>query len=150
VPDLAVVFRGNAVIVYNLKCANSHEFEGWFASGAAFEDQAAAGLVACPECASTDVGKAPMAPSLSGTKKTVFAAADRKKLRQFVAGMKKYVTENADYVGKAFPEEARKIHYGEAEERHIYGEASVEEAKELIEEGVDIAALPPDFEEEVN
>lgn len=91
-----------------------------------------------------------MAPAVAGTKKTVLATEERKKLRQFVAGMKKYVKENADYVGPRFPEEARKIHYGETEERHIYGEASVEEAKELIEEGVDIAALPPDFDEEAN
>jgi len=138
------------VIVYNLKCANRHEFEGWFASGAAFDDQAAAGLRTCPECGSIKIEKAPMAPALAGTKKTMIATEERKKLRQFVAGMKKYVKENADYVGKAFPEEARKIHYGETEERHIYGEASVEEAKELIDEGVDIAALPPDFEEEAN
>ena len=138
------------MIVYNLKCANRHEFEGWFASGAAFEDQAVAGLLTCPECGSIEIEKAPMAPALAGTKKTIIAAEERKKLRQFVAGMKKYVKENADYVGKAFPEEARKIHYGEAEERHIYGEASVEEAKALIEEGVDIAALPPDFDKEAN
>jgi hypothetical protein len=150
VPGPAVVFQGDAVIVYNLKCTNSHEFEGWFASGAAFEDQAAAGLLTCPECGSVKIDKAPMAPALAGTKKTVIAAEERKKLRQFVAGMKKYVKENADYVGKAFPEEARKIHYGEAEERHIYGEASVEEAKALIDEGVDIAALPPDFDKEAN
>ena len=138
------------MIVYNLQCVNRHEFEGWFATGAAFEDQAAAGLLTCPECGSVKIEKAPMAPALAGTKKTIIAAEERKKLRQFVAGMKKYVKENADYVGKAFPEEARKIHYGEAEERHIYGEASVEEAKELIEEGVDIAALPPDFDKEAN
>ncbi len=138
------------MIVYNLKCENRHEFEGWFASGAAFEDQAAAGLLTCPECGSVEIEKAPMAPALAGTKKSVITAEESKKLRQFVAGMKKYVKENADYVGKAFPEEARKIHYGEAEERHIYGEASVEQAKELIEEGVDIAALPPDFDKEAN
>ena len=138
------------MIVFNLKCDRSHEFEGWFASSATFEDQAAAGLLACPTCASTKVEKAPMAPAVSGAKKSVLNDGEHKKLRQFVAGMKKYVKENADYVGKAFPEEARKIHYGEAEERHIYGEASLEEAKALVEEGVDIAALPPDLDEDVN
>lgn len=138
------------MIAYSLRCANRHAFEGWFASSAAYDDQAAAGLVVCPDCASTKIEKAPMAPAVAGTKKTVLATEERKKLRQFVAGMKKYVKENADYVGPRFPEEARKIHYGETEERHIYGEASVEEAKELIEEGVDIAALPPDFDEEAN
>lgn len=138
------------MIVYSLKCAKNHAFEGWFASSAAFDDQSASGLLVCPECGSAEVEKAPMAPSVAGTKKTVIAAEERKKRSQFVAGMKKYIQENADYVGKEFPEEARKIHYGEVEERHIYGEASVEEAKALIEEGVDIAALPPDLDEEAN
>jgi hypothetical protein len=138
------------MIAYSLKCENGHEFEGWFASGATFDDQAAAGLVECPECASTKIEKAPMAPAVSGARKPVLNDAESKKMRQFVAGMKKYIKENADYVGKAFPEEARKIHYGEVEEHHIYGEASLEEAKELIEEGVEIAALPPDMDEETN
>lgn len=138
------------MIAYNLRCDKKHEFEAWFSSSAAYDDQAAAGLVTCPRCASAKVEKAPMAPAISGTKRTVIAAEERKKMRQFVAGMKKYIQENADYVGKEFPEEARKIHYGESEERHIYGEASLEEAKALIEEGVEIAALPPDLDEEAN
>ena len=71
-------------------------------------------------------------------------------MRQFVTGLRKYVEENAEYVGRKFPEEARKIHYGETEERPIYGEASIEEAKELIEEGVDVAPLPPDLDEAAN
>jgi hypothetical protein len=65
-------------------------------------------------------------------------------MRQFATGLRKYVEEHADYVGPKFAEEARKIHYGETAERHIYGEATVEEAKELIEEGLDVAPLPPD------
>jgi hypothetical protein len=138
------------MIAYSLKCAKGHLFDGWFASSAAFDDQAAAGLVTCPECSSTKIEKAPMAPAIAGTKRTVIAAEERKKMRQFVAGMKKYIKDNADYVGKSFPEEARKIHYGEVDERHIYGEASLEEAAELIEEGVEIAALPPDLDEETN
>lgn len=138
------------MIVFNLQCDKHHAFEAWFASGVAFEEQAAAGLVACPECASTKIEKAPMAPALSGAKKSVLNDGERKKMRQFVAGMRKYVKENADYVGKAFPEEARKIHYGETEERQIYGEASLDEATALIEEGVEIAALPPDLDEEAN
>jgi hypothetical protein len=71
-------------------------------------------------------------------------AADSQKLRQFMAGYRKFVEENADYVGPKFPEEARKIHYGEAEERHIYGESTIGEARELIEEGIAIAPVPPD------
>ena len=71
-------------------------------------------------------------------------APDPQKLRQFMAGYRKFIEENADYVGPRFPEEARKIHYGEAEERHIYGESTVAEARELIEEGIEIAPVPPD------
>lgn len=138
------------MIVFNLKCDHDHAFEGWFASSAAYDTQRAAGQVVCPHCASIKIEKAPMAPAVARTKKTVLAQEDRKKMRQFVAGMRRYVQENADYVGKDFPEEARKIHYGEIAERHIYGEASPEEAQELIDEGVDIAALPPDLDEEAN
>jgi len=112
--------------------------------------QAATGKLVCPVCDSRKVDKAPMAPSVSGTKKTVLKAEQLKQMRQFMTGMRKYVQENADYVGKEFAEEARKIHYGESEERHIYGEASLAEAKDLVEEGIDIAALPPDLDEEAN
>ena len=138
------------MIVYSLACDKQHHFEGWFASSAAYDEQAATGKLVCPVCDSSKVEKAPMAPSVSGTKKTTLKAEELKKMRQFVTGVRKYVQENADYVGKDFAEEARKIHYGETEERHIYGEASLTEAKELVEEGIDIAALPPDLDEEVN
>ena len=88
-----------------------------------------------------------MAPAVSGTKKSAMSKADEaKRMRQFATGLRKYVQENADYVGPDFAEEARKIHYGEAPERHIYGEATFEEAKELAEEGVDVAPLPPDVD----
>ncbi len=138
------------MIVYSLKCENSHEFEGWFASSTAFDEQAASGKLACPVCDSHKVEKAIMAPAVSGTKRTTLAAEEAKKMRQFMTGMRKYIKENADYVGPKFPEEARKIHYGETEERHIYGEATLKEAKELIDDGVDVAALPPDLDEEAN
>jgi hypothetical protein len=68
-------------------------------------------------------------------------------MRQFMTGLRKYIQDNAEYVGPRFPEEARKIHYGETEERHIYGEATMEEAADLVEEGIDVAALPPDLGE---
>jgi hypothetical protein len=101
-------------------------------------------------CNTKKVEKAPMAPALSGAKKSSLNAGEVKKMRQFMTGMRKYIKENADYVGKDFPEEARKIHYGDIEERPIYGEASLDEAKALIEEGVEVAPLPPDLEEEAN
>jgi hypothetical protein len=69
---------------------------------------------------------------------------DPQKVRQFMAGYRKFIEENADYVGPKFPEEARKIHYGETEERHIYGESTLKEARELIEEGIEVAPMPPD------
>jgi hypothetical protein len=134
------------VIVYNLRCRNSHEFEGWFRDSAAFDTQSKGGKLTCPVCDSRKVEKAIMAPAVSGAKKSAVTTDEAKKMRQFMTGLRKYVQENADYVGPNFAEEARKIHYGEAEDRHIYGEASLEEAKELVDEGVDVAPLPPDID----
>jgi hypothetical protein len=136
------------VIVYNLRCEQDHEFEGWFKDSAAFDAQAADRKLVCPVCETRKVEKAPMAPSVSGTKKRVVNSPEElKQMRQFMTGLRKYVQDNAEYVGPKFPEEARKIHYGETEDRHIYGEATLKEAKELIEEGVDVAPLPPDVED---
>ena len=134
------------MIVYNLVCRNAHEFEGWFKDSAAFDAQAKGGKVVCPVCNSKKVEKAIMAPAVSGAKKSKLTDSEARQMRQFMTGLRKYVQDNADYVGPKFPEEARKIHYGEVEHRHIYGEASLEEAKELVEEGVDVAPLPPDLD----
>jgi hypothetical protein len=136
------------VIAYSLRCHKGHEFEGWFRDSAAFDDQSASGHLSCPSCRSVRIEKAIMAPAVSGTKKTAVRAksAEARQLRQFATGLRKYVQQNADYVGPNFAEEARKIHYGETPERHIYGEATPREAKELVEEGVDVAPLPPDLE----
>ena len=139
------------MIVYSLNCSKGHAFEGWFKDSAAYDAQAADGTLVCPICDSRKIEKAPMAPSLPsavGERKNAAATAapdELRKMRQFMTGLRKYVEDNADYVGPRFPEEARKIHYGETEERHIYGEATVDEARELIEEGVDVAPLPPDL-----
>lgn len=134
------------MITYSLRCHKGHEFEGWFRDSAAFDAQQAAGHLVCPACGSARVEKAIMAPAVSGTKKTTARpkAAEARQLRQFMTGLRKYVQENADYVGPNFAEEARKIHYGEMPDRHIYGEATGREARELVEEGIDIAPLPPD------
>jgi hypothetical protein len=136
--------RVESVILYNLICANNHGFEAWFRDSAAFDRQAEDGTLLCPVCHTRKVSKAVMAPALSGTKKARLSDDEACKMRQFATGLRKYVEQNADYVGREFPEEARKIHYGESEERHIYGEATAEEARELIEEGVDVAPLPPE------
>ena len=137
------------MIAYSLTCQAGHEFEGWFANSGAYADQAKAGELACPVCGDANVTKAIMAPAVktSVTKakgRTVAEPEERQKIRQFVAGFRKFVEENADYVGPRFPEEARKIHYGETEARHIYGESTLAQAKELIEEGIEVAPMPPD------
>ena len=134
------------MITYSLRCHRGHAFDGWFRNSAAFDQQAAAGLLGCPACDSIHVEKAIMAPAVSGTKKSMRSKSEAKQMRQFATGLRKYVQNNADYVGPNFAEEARKIHYGETPDRHIYGEATPKEAQELVEEGVDVAPLPPDLE----
>ncbi len=141
------------MIVYSLACVKGHGFEGWFRDSAAYEAQAAEGKLVCPVCDSKKVTKAPMAPAVSGTKSRAGSAPapdELRKMRQFMTGLRKYVRENAEDVGRDFPEEARKIHYGETEERPIYGETSLDEARELIDEGIDVAPLPPDLDETAN
>ena len=136
------------MIVYSLHCPKGHAFEGWFRDSAAFDSQSVDGKLVCPVCNSHKIEKAPMAPALANSVGERKSAPDElRKARQFVTGLRKYVEENAEFVGPKFPEEARKIHYGESEERHIYGEATIAEARELIEEGVDVAPLPPDLSE---
>jgi hypothetical protein len=130
-----------------------------------FDEQSSHGKLLCPMCNSRAVTKAPMAPALStkvgqskrvlrsdppaaqSTPSTTKGQEELHKMRQFMTGLRKYVEQNAEYVGPKFPEEARKIHYGEADDRHIYGEASLEDAADLVEEGIDVAPLPPDLNE---
>ena len=130
------------MIAYALRCHKGHEFDGWFRDSVAFDKQAQSGQLTCPSCDSARIEKAIMAPAVSSTRKKADATAAQ--MRQFATGLRKYVQEHADYVGPGFAEEARKIHYGETPERHIYGEATHQQARELIEEGVDVAPLPPD------
>jgi hypothetical protein len=135
------------VIAYSLRCHRGHEFDGWFRDSTAFDHQSKSGHLSCPACNSVRIEKAIMAPAVSGTKKNVRSRApEARQMRQFATGLRKYVQENADYVGPNFAEEARKIHYGETPDRHIYGEATHKEARDLIEEGVDVAPLPPDLD----
>jgi hypothetical protein len=140
------------VIAYNLACRKGHEFEGWFANSAAFDSQEAEGVLSCPFCGDGGIRKAIMAPSVkeSATKakgRDDAAAAPKDERRHYVANMRKFVEDNAENVGRQFPEEVRKIHYGEVEPRHIYGESTLAEARELIEEGIDIMPLPSDPDE---
>lgn len=140
------------MILYALKCENDHEFEAWFKSGDEFSTQVKKGWVSCALCGSTKVEKALMAPAVSTsrkkearTKRSALAKSGGKSVQEmekYMAAMAKHVEENFDYVGDDFSEEARKIHYGEAEDRHIYGEATGADVRELIEEGIEIAPLP--------
>ncbi|WP_375204155.1 DUF1178 family protein [Hyphococcus sp.] len=132
------------MIKYRLICDADHEFEGWFRDSADYDVQSEKGLIDCPSCGSDEVRKAVMAPAVARREgsRTERLAAIHKDLAGAVARARDYVEKNFDYVGEKFPEEARKIHYGETEERGIYGEASGKEVKELIDEGVQIAPLP--------
>lgn len=146
------------MILYRLRCAKAHEFESWFASAAGYDRQAKRGLVSCPKCGSTKIGKALMAPRIAkgGAKKKLAAGAAAKapaathamapdmpaEMRAVLEQVRKKVEENCDYVGDKFADEARKIHYGESKRRGIYGEASDAEAEELTEEGIDVSRIP--------
>ncbi len=129
------------MIVYDLRCAGDHVFEAWFRDSAACDEQVAAGAVACPVCGDTKVNKAPMAPNIAlsrGPAKPDPRAEIVKQLRRLRAE----VERNSEHVGPAFPEEARKIHYGETEPRNIHGDATAEEARDLRDEGVDFSVIP--------
>lgn len=131
------------MIRYALLCKKDHEFDGWFRSSSVFDEQAKAGEVACPVCGSRDVRKALMAPSIakSGDKPATPAEAAQKLITMMTA-LRRHVEENCEYVGDEFAEAARRIHYGEEEHRDIYGEVTPDEARALIEEGVEVAPLP--------
>ena len=133
------------MIRYTLMCDKDHDFEGWFPGIEACDKQLSAGLVSCPDCNSTKIRKALMAPAVATKKQD--SAMDKRQVamaaqQAVMAKLREHVENNFEHVGDRFPEEARRIHYGETEKRDIYGEASVEEARELVEEGVEIAPLP--------
>jgi hypothetical protein len=143
------------MIKYALICEQQHEFESWFAGSDAYDKQAKRGLLTCPVCNSSKVEKAIMAPRLSGARKGKERATEtpaatsvamltpqEQQLRAKLKELREHITKNADYVGQKFPEEARKMHYGDIEHRSIYGEASLEAAKELSEEGIELHPLP--------
>lgn len=140
------------MIHYDLICDKGHAFDGWFRNSAAFDQQAGDGLVSCSVCGSAKVEKQLMAPGIpvkgnrkaDSANKMVAGPVDARlaQLMQMVREMRKHVEENAEYVGDRFAEEARKIHYEEADHRGIYGQASPDEAKALIEEGIAVHPLP--------
>lgn len=135
------------MIRYALTCEHEHEFEGWFASSSDFDDQQGRGLLECPMCASRMVRKQIMAPAVTGTKRTLreLPAAKMHAMMMEAAGrIRQHVEENFDDVGDSFAAEARAIHEGRAEDRGIYGQATPKEVRELVEDGVPVAPLPPE------
>ena len=156
------------MIRYALACSKGHTFESWFPNSAAYDKQAKRGLVECPVCGDAKVGKALMAPKLSGTKKRSRAALpapapvaeapapasdavktpvamvspEEHEFRAKLKELRDHLTKNSDNVGEKFPDEARKMHSGEIEHRSIYGKASPEEAKDMHEEGIEFHPLP--------
>jgi hypothetical protein len=154
------------MIRYTLRCERDHAFESWFQNSGAYDSQVKRKLVACPVCGSAKVEKAIMAPQIVGKKgreqvapepvpaastevtapapasSTPLMMAQERELRAKLKELRDHIVKNADNVGERFPNEARKMHYGDIEHRPIYGEASPEEARALIDEGVEVSPLP--------
>lgn len=129
------------MIRFALHCADGHDFESWFASGTAFDDLRARGLVSCAVCGSSKVEKALMTPAVAPAEKRPLAAPANP-AEAMLAALRAEIEKNSEYVGMNFATEARRIHAGDAPERQIHGEAKPEEARQLIEEGVPVAPLP--------
>ena len=150
------------MIRYSLRCERGHAFESWFQSSSAYESQEKRKLVSCPSCGSTKVERAIMAPQIvskkgrevavsepaaipaetPATESTPLLMSQERELRAKLKELRDHITKNADNVGERFPNEARKMHYGDIEHRPIYGEASPDEARALIDEGVEVSPLP--------
>ena len=152
------------MIRYSLHCDRGHTFESWFQSSSAYESQEKRKLVNCPVCGSARVERAIMAPQIVSKKgrdsqsndapvpvqpteviapgSTPLLMAQERELRAKLKELRDHIVKNADNVGERFPNEARKMHYGDIEHRPIYGEASPEEARSLIDEGVEVSPLP--------
>ncbi len=154
------------MIRYALRCERDHEFESWFQSSSAYDSQVKRKLVTCPSCGSAKVDKAIMAPRIVGKKgrgraapppeaatttttpetaqsgSTSLMMAQERELRTKLKELRDHIVKNADNVGERFANEARAMHYGDKEHRPIYGEASPDEAKALIDEGIDVSPLP--------
>jgi hypothetical protein len=136
------------MIVFDLLCADGHRFESWFQTGAVFDRQQAEGAIECPLCGSHAIAKAPMAPRVGHAVEGAGEeepAADSGRDAEMLNGLRRlrrHIEESCDYVGPTFPEEARRIFYGETESRGIYGEASLDDAAALRDEGIDVQPLP--------
>jgi len=141
------------MIVFKLKCSADHEFEAWFRDNAAFDRQHARSLITCPDCGETSVDKAPMAPRLQRSRSEAAVPAEASsdkpaapiepaQLRRMLQQLRRHVETHCDNVGDRFAKEARRMHSGEIEPRGIYGDATEAEAKELADDGIDVACIP--------
>ena len=143
------------MIQYSLKCCNDHKFDSWFQSASGFDKLQAAGLVTCAVCGTSDVKKVLMAPAVrparnvkpSGETTTATPApgplsAPASPAEQMVAELRKQVEDNSEYVGEDFVKQARAMHDGESPEKSIYGEAKLDDARKLLEDGVPVLPLP--------
>jgi hypothetical protein len=135
------------MIRYALLCEHEHEFEGWFAASADFDDQQARGLIECPICGVKAVRKAIMSPAVAGAKRGASdqtPAQTQVMMMEAMGRIRRHVEDTFDDVGDAFATEARAIHEGRSEDRGIYGQATSAEVRDLVEDGVPIAPLPPE------
>ena len=131
------------MIVFNLLCHNCNfEFEGWFDNSKEFEKQKRKKLVSCPSCNGYSIQKSLMTPNLSRKTNSKKISKKKQTVINKINKYKKMIEKNFDYVGDNFTEEAKKMKYGEIKERPIYGEANVEQTKELINEDIDVVPLP--------
>jgi hypothetical protein len=134
------------MIRFALVCSKAHEFEGWFRDNADFDRQQKHNMVSCPVCETQSVGKAIMAPAVSNSRSqekiTLAMGDEQRRMMSEMRAMTQKMKAGADYVGDKFADEARKIHDGDADVRGIYGEATNEEARALIEDGIDFMPLP--------
>jgi hypothetical protein len=135
------------MIVFDLSCSAGHGFEGWFKDAQAFKSQRKVRKISCPVCADTDIARVPAGSRIShghaaAVDRAAQASAEARAWRETAQALHAKVAENCENVGPRFAEEARKIHYGEADSRGIYGEATVTEARELVDEGVPVLPLP--------
>ncbi|NIF88523.1 DUF1178 family protein [Burkholderia sp. Cy-637] len=130
--------------VLDLQCTHGHRFEGWFASSDDFESQLSRKLVECPVCGATEISRMPSAPrlNLSGATKEQAPATDPRRMQAQLMRALREVLDKTENVGERFAEEARRIHYNEAPARNIRGVTSAEDARALVEEGIDVMPLP--------
>jgi hypothetical protein len=130
--------------VLDLQCTHGHRFEGWFASANDFESQLSRKLVECPVCGATEINRMPSAPrlNLSGATQGKSQAAEPQQVQAQLMRALREVLAKTENVGERFAEEARRIHYNEAPARNIRGVTSPEDARALVEEGIEVMSLP--------